>query len=248
MKGFFMKINYRLLAGVILSVIFIGWMIFLISNEPDDTVSKEIRDKLEAQLNDTKQKVEKTVEVEAPTPTPTVTQEITDTPTATPEITVTPSPTPLVFPEYTKFDYIIANVEDSMNIREGAGQNKKVLGALPANGYGKIIERGTEWFKIKSGNVTGYVSTAYILTDTEAINKMRELNALKVKITADDVNIRKEPNTTCEVKLQAKKGTVYDYYPEFSTQLFYAVMVEDELCFVSNSYSEVDISLKTAIK
>ena len=77
---------------------------------------------------------------------------------------------------------------------------------------------------------------------------MRELDALKVTITGTDVNVRTEANTTCEVKLQAKNGAVYDYYPEFSTQLFYAILIDGEICYVSNSYSEVTIKLATATK
>ena len=238
-----MKKNFRLYTGLILGFIAVCWILFLTLNEQDDSVSGQIRDTAVAQLNAAKEKVIKSV---TPTPVPV--------PTADPDVTLgpdegnDPTPTPLDFPEYTKFDYIVANVNDCMNVREGAGQDKKVVGTLYANGYGKIIERGNEWFRIKSGNVTGYVSTEFILTDTAAINKIRELNALKVKVTGDGVNIRKEPNTTCEVKLQVKSGSTYDYYPEFSTSLFYAIMVEDELCYVSTSYSEVNITLNTATK
>jgi len=245
-----MKMNYRVVSGIILGMIALVWIIFLICNEPDGSESSALKDAFKTQLEEAKDTVEKIAEAQKAAPSPiennTPTGEVTPEPTDTES--ATPSPTPLVFPEYTKFDYIIANVTDSMNVRAGADQSKKVVGTLPAQGYGKIIERGSEWFKIKSGDVTGYVSTQYILTDTEAINKIRELEALKVKVTGDDVNIRTEANTSCEVKLQAAKGTVYDYYPEFSTQLFYAIMVDGELCYVSTSYSEVNITLKTATK
>ena len=240
-----MKHRYRLVSGFVLAVLAIVWVVFLTVNE-DKGASSETKDTMVTQLNSIKEKIkEQQSNAAAPTLEPT------DIPTVTPEPTdepVTPAPTPIVLPEYTKFDYILANVNEKMNVREGAGQNKKVVGSLPANGYGKVIERGTEWFKIKSGDVTGYVSTQYILTDTEAINKMRELEALKLTITGTDVNVRTEPNTTCEVKLQAKNGTVYDYYPEFSTQLFYAILIDGEICYVSNSYSEVTIKLETAKK
>ena len=240
-----MKHRYRLVSGFVLAVLAIVWVVFLTVNE-DKGASSETKDTMVTQLNSIKEKIkEQQSNAAAPTLEPT------DIPTVTPEPTdepVTPAPTPIVLPEYTKFDYILANVNEKMNIREGAGQNKKVVGSLPANGYGKVIERGTEWFKIKSGDVTGYVSTQYILTDTEAINKMRELDALKLTITGTDVNVRTEPNTTCEVKLQAKNGTVYDYYPEFSTQLFYAILIDGEICYVSNSYSEITIKLETATK
>ena len=240
-----MKHRYRLVSGFVLAVLAIVWVVFLTVNE-DKGASSETKDTMVTQLNSIKEKIK---EQQSNAATPTL--EPTDIPTVTPEPTdepVTPAPTPIVLPEYTKFDYILANVNEKMNIREGAGQNKKVVGSLPANGYGKVIERGTEWFKIKSGDVTGYVSTQYILTDTEAINKMRELDALKLTITGTDVNVRTEPNTTCEVKLQAKNGTVYDYYPEFSTQLFYAILIDGEICYVSNSYSEITIKLETATK
>lgn len=240
-----MKHRYRLVSGFVLAVLAIVWVVFLTVNE-DKGASSETKDTMVTQLNSIKEKIK---EQQSNAATPTL--EPTDIPTVTPEPTdepVTPAPTPIVLPEYTKFDYILANVNEKMNVREGAGQNKKVVGSLPANGYGKVIERGTEWFKIKSGDVTGYVSTQYILTDTEAINKMRELDALKLTITGTDVNVRTEPNTTCEVKLQAKNGTVYDYYPEFSTQLFYAILIDGEICYVSNSYSEVTIKLETATK
>lgn len=240
-----MKHRYRLVSGFVLAVLAIVWVVFLTLNEDKGSPSGT-KDTMVTQLNSIKDKIK---EQEANAATPTA--EPTDIPTVTPEPTdapVTPAPTPIVLPEYTKFDYILANVNEKMNVREGAGQNKKVVGSLPANGYGKVIERGTEWFKIKSGDVTGYVSTQYILTDTEAINKMRELDALKLTITGKDVNVRTEPNTTCEIKLQAKNGAVYDYYPEFSTQLFYAILIDGEICYVSNSYSEVTIKLETAKK
>ena len=239
-----MKRRYRLVSGLVLAVIAIVWIIFLTTREGKD--SSGLKDTMVTQLNDIKDKV-----LEKDNPQVSVTPEPTDVPDTTPtptDIPVTPEPTPIELPEYTKFDYILANVNEKMNVRAGAGQNKKVVGTLPANGYGKVIERGTEWFKIKSGDVTGYVSTQYILTDTEAITKMRELDALKVKITNNDVNVRTEPNTTCEVKLQAKNGAEYDYYPEFSTQLFYAIRIENEIFYVSNSYSEVTIKLDTATK
>ena len=216
-----MKHRYRLVSGLVLAVIAVVWIIFLTTKEGKD--SSGLKDTMVTQLNDVKDKV-----LEKDNPQVSVTPEPTDVPPVTPtptDVPVTPEPTPIELPEYTKFDYILANVNEKMNVRAGAGQNKKVVGTLPANGYGKVIERGTEWFKIKSGDVTGYVSTQYILTDTEAITKMRELDALKVKITNNDVNVRTEPNTTCEVKLQAKNGTEYDYYPEFSTQLFYAIRI-----------------------
>ena len=42
------------------------------------------------------------------------------------------------------------------------------------------------------------------------------------------------------------EGDTFDYYPEFSEGMYYAVMVDGEICFVYNDYSEVYTSLPTA--
>ena len=122
-----MKQRYRLFSGIVLAVIAICWIIFLISREPDKEESGS-KDMMRIILNNTKEAIAAKAE-----PTVTVTPEPTPELTVTPEPTgepVTPAPTPIVLPDYTKFDYIIANVNEKMNVRSGAGQNKKVVGSL----------------------------------------------------------------------------------------------------------------------
>lgn len=247
-----LKKHYRLTAGILLVVIATVWIIFLdkqrtISAPPEIPASTIVTDT----ANVMKQKVVEAKADEwrpAATPVPTVDAEPADVPdiTEAPIDTPAATPTPMPEPEYTKFDYIIANVQDSMNIRSGAGSNYNVVGKLSVNNYGKIIERGAEWFKIKSGTITGFVSSKYILTDNECIDRMRDLGALKIKITAREVNVRSEDNTNCEIVKTAVSGELYDYYPEYSTDSFYAVKIDDRICYVATSLSEVSIKLKTA--
>lgn len=239
--------HYRLISGIIVLAIAIVWIVFLETRKPE-TIEIPSASSVVAETSEKmKMKAEKQAQASTPTvapvltPTPDITQ-APDVPTEVP--TEAPTPTPAA--EYTKFDYIIANVENSMNVRSGAGSNYKVIGKLATNNYAKIIERGAEWFKVKSGTITGYVSADYILTDNECINRMRDLGALKIKITAKEVNVRAEDNTNCEIIETAKVGDLYDYYPEYSTASFYAVKVNDRICYVSATLSEVSIKLKTA--
>ncbi|MBO4510300.1 MAG: hypothetical protein J5718_03025, partial [Lachnospiraceae bacterium] len=92
-----MKKYYRLVAGAVLALIAIIWICFLVLHEPDDSASKEIRDAMTAQLNETKEKIENsaTKVVEQVTPTPTAEPTPTEEPTPTDEA-LTPTPTPLV--------------------------------------------------------------------------------------------------------------------------------------------------------
>ena len=57
----------------------------------------------------------------------------------------------------------IANVDDSCNIREGAGTNYNIIGIFPRNAYCIVLDEKDGWAHIKSGNVTGYIKTDYLL-------------------------------------------------------------------------------------
>lgn len=242
------KKHYRLISFIFLLVIAAGWITFLELRKPEPAVPEK---SIETVVDDAISKLEskeQLVLADTPTPEPTQAPVVTEEPTPEPTEVPTEAPTPTEAPAYTKFDYILANVNESMNVRSGAGSGNSVIGKLPANGYAKIIERGTDWFKIKSGSITGYVSTSYILIDNDAIDKMRSLNALKIQITGNEVNIRAEDNTNCDIVEKATKGKTYDYYPEYSTASFYAIKIDGKIAYVSNQYSEVFINLKTASK
>ncbi len=236
-----MKKKYRLFSGLILGVIAVAWIVFLVVREPAVPDEKE-GEELQEQLAEVAKKVKKSAPDEKP-------EDDGEKEPVSPDENDKDKKNPdeLVLPDETIFDYIIANVKDSMNVREEAGiENSKVIATLPANGFGRIVDRGDEWYKIISGNVTGYVSTSYILTDTEAIRKMRELGALKIKINNNNVKIFKTPEFIGDVKKEVKDGDTFDYYPEFSEGMYYAIMVDGEICFVYNDFSEVYITLPTA--
>ncbi|MCQ2497016.1 MAG: SH3 domain-containing protein [Lachnospiraceae bacterium] len=240
------KKHYKLFSGILLAAIAVGWIIFLEATRPEPVKQPDAKelvqataDRLQNELQLAEQNKPKPTKAPAPTDAPIEAQ---------PEVTPTESVTPTPAPEYTRFDYILANVSDSMNIRSGAGSDKSIVGKLGANAYAKIIERGSEWFKVKSGSITGYVSTKYIYTDNECIEKMRSLNALKIQINAKEVNIRAQANTECEIVATTSLGAFFDYYPEYSSADFYAIKYNDKICYVSSKLAEVNIQLKTASK
>lgn len=241
------KKHYRLISLLFLLAVAIGWIVFLDMNRPEPPEPDKTAEQVLTDARDRLQEKKKTepVVTEAPEPTgvPVISPDNTD---SEPVTEPTDGPAPTEAPSYTKFDYVVANVNESMNVRSGAGSDKSIVGKLPANGYAKIIERDTEWFKIKSGGITGYVSTQYILMDNDAIDKMRSLDALKIQITGSEVNVRAEDNTNCDILEKATTGKIYDYYPEYSTSGFYAIKLNDRIAYVSTEYSQVFIKLKTA--
>ena len=104
----------------------------------------------------------------------------------------------------------IVEVTGYLNVRETASPDADVIGKLQDGGACEILDDSTEeWYHISSGGIEGYISAEYVLTGEKARQKAMEEAALRATITADSLNIRKEPGTSAEVVGQALKGERY---------------------------------------
>lgn len=150
--------------------------------------------------------------------------------------------------EVVTFDKVIANVNESLNIRKEASPDAEVVGKLNKDSYAKIIERGEEWTKISSGSVTGYANNDYLYFDQEAIDEATKLAAFKVKITAGKVNIRSEAGTDGEVLGEAKQDETYVLKSELSTPGWDAVQYgEKGVAYITNEFTEEFFDLNKAV-
>lgn len=104
----------------------------------------------------------------------------------------------------------IVEVTGYLNVRETASPDADVIGKLQDGGACEILDDSTEeWYHMSSGGIEGYISAEYVLTGEKAREKAMEEAALRATITADSLNIRKEPGTSAEVVGQALKGERY---------------------------------------
>lgn len=150
--------------------------------------------------------------------------------------------------ESVEFDKVIANVNESLNIRKDATQDAEVVGKLKKESYAKIVERGEEWTKISSGNVTGYANNEYLLFDQDAIDEAVKLAAFKVKITAGTVNIRSEASTESKVLGEAKQGDTYVLKSEYSIPGWDAIQYgERGIAYVTSDFTEEFFDLDKAV-
>ena len=181
-------------------------------------------------------------------PVPTAEPQPTAEPTAEP----TPEPTPTeapVDPGLTiTFKYALANVESRLNIRSGAGTDYSTIAYLKPLGYCEVLEWGSEWTKIKSGGITGYVYTVYLMFNDDALKKLKSLNKIFVRVTSNTVNIRSESNTDSTVLGKGSLNSKYIYLPEKSVEGWYAVQFsETQTGYITGQYSEIYIDTSTAI-
>lgn len=87
----------------------------------------------------------------------------------------------------------IIQVSGYLNIRETPGQDGKIIGKLEGDSACEILATEGEWYQISSGGLTGYISSAYVLTGEEAKEKALGLVKKMALITGDSVNIRQDP-------------------------------------------------------
>lgn len=158
-------------------------------------------------------------------------------------------------PEPIRVDYVIANVDTSLNIRSEPSTAGSILGKLYRGAKGDIVERGEEWTHITSGTVEGYVSNEYLLFDEDAIKGAEEYGIKKATVTADALRIRKEPSTDATVLDLAEKDDelpVAELTAEEETQLAEAGWVAIDYSstavgYVSAEFVTVAMELEEAL-
>jgi len=57
--------------------------------------------------------------------------------------------------------YMLVNT-DTLNVRSGPSADNSIVGTLPRNTRVEIIDRPGQWYKIKAGNIEGYVNSTLL--------------------------------------------------------------------------------------
>lgn len=138
----------------------------------------------------------------------------------------------------------IVQVSGYLNMRETASTDGNIIGKLMGDSACEIVDDSTEgWYQVESGGISGYISSEFVLTGDEAKKKALELVEKRAIITADSLNIRKEPNTESEVVGQALKNERYvvEGEPEDG-------WIQISSGYISADYAEIKYALNEARK
>ena len=141
----------------------------------------------------------------------------------------------------------ISNVTSYLNVRKGAGTNNKIVGKMPGYSVCEIIGEEGDWYKIKSGVVTGYVSKEFILTGYDANVKAKEKMTEVLVVKCDKLNVREEPSTDCSISTKVSVGEHLEIV-EGEKDGWYKASINGLTGYVSADYVEIVYSLPTAIE
>lgn len=122
----------------------------------------------------------------------------------------------------------IAKVDNWLNIRKKPGTDAKIVGKLPKNAGCHIYGVKNGWAKIKSGNVTGYVSSEYLVMDEKAEEYALEVatQVATVKAGTTTLNTRFVPSTDSAKYTLVPEDEALEVYREDLSEAFVKKFVE----------------------
>lgn len=145
-----------------------------------------------------------------------------------------------------KYDkMVIADVENSLNVREKASTDSKVVGQMKRGNAGTIVKKGKQWTKIKSGKVVGYVSNDYVLTG-KAMEQFAKQNVKRkdAVVTTEVLNVREKKSTKAKVLGKATKGDTFEVAEQ--AKKWTKIKYNKKNGYLSNDYIDINYRFDTA--
>lgn len=138
---------------------------------------------------------------------------------------------------------VMANVQNSLNIREEPSTDASKVGLLYADCGGEILETTDGWTKIKSGNVIGWASNDYLFFGAEAQEVARSVGHTYATITADALRVRKKPSEDAGIYGLIKKGDVIEINPEFDNLEWLSIEFDGDEGFINAGYVDIEFKI-----
>ncbi|MBW4846162.1 MAG: SH3 domain-containing protein [Lachnospiraceae bacterium] len=141
----------------------------------------------------------------------------------------------------------ISDVDNYLNVREEPNENGKIIGKMPSKAAGNILETTDGWYKIQSGNITGYVKSDYIQTGQAAKDEALQVAELMAIVNTDMLNARTEPSTDSKIWTQISNNERYPVLKQIDGWI-QIELEENSSAYVSTDYVDVRYALPEAIK
>ncbi|MCM1256462.1 MAG: SH3 domain-containing protein [Roseburia sp.] len=140
-------------------------------------------------------------------------------------------------------DVAIAQVDNYVNVRDAATEEGEVVGKLYNNSAATVEAEENGWYKITSGNVTGYVKSEFVVCGDEELAK--KVSRRVATVNTETLFVRTEPTTESDVLGMVpdqEQLTVTDESVDGWTK----VAIEEGDGYVSNDYVKMSTEFVTA--
>ncbi len=138
---------------------------------------------------------------------------------------------PVVASEYA--DIAVAQVDNYVNVRSGASEDAEVVGKLYNDSAASVEGEENGWYKIKSGNVEGYVKTEFVVVGDEGLAK--SVGRRVATVNTETLKVRTEASTDSSVLGLVPDQEQLSVIDE-NTDGWVAVAIEEGTGYVSSDY------------
>ena len=135
---------------------------------------------------------------------------------------------------------VVSIADPFVFVREKPDAQSTAVGKFFKNAVGKVTAQTEDWYKIKSGNVEGYVKAEYVPAGSDAVEIYSKVVKYYVTVVPASLNIRKDADTTSSVVAKAKKDETYKVLE--TKDGWYKVSTGDTVGYIKSDY----VQLKTA--
>ncbi len=94
---------------------------------------------------------------------------------------------------------VIAQVSYYVNVRDIPSEDGEVVGKLYNNSAGEWLDKDGDWYKIKSGNVTGYVKGEFVVSGQAAVELAAKVGERVAVVNTTTLKVREEASTDAPV-------------------------------------------------
>ena len=131
----------------------------------------------------------------------------------------------------------IAQVSDYVNIRSEANEESEVVGKLYDKSVGTVEAEENGWYRINSGNVTGYVKSEYVIIASDAASVAEQVGTRVATVTTETLRVRQDATTDSPILGLIPMGEELTVTDE--TDGFVKVSIEEGDGWVSKDFVEL---------
>ena len=129
---------------------------------------------------------------------------------------------------------VIAKVNNYVNVRSLPSLEGEIVGKLYDKSVGTFLEEENGWYKIQSGNCTGYVKAEYCVTGKEANELAKKVGRRTATVNTTTLNVRNEATTDSSILGQVPRKEVLTVLEELDGWV--KVKIEEGSGYVSKDY------------
>lgn len=138
----------------------------------------------------------------------------------------------------------VANAKNILNIHKKPDSNSKLTGQLADNAGCEVLKEKDGWYKIRSGEVTGWVKKKHLLIREDAVAQAEKVMTVKATANTNGINMRTAPDMNCEIHATLDEGNSVKVIEQLGD--WTKVGSEDNESYVLTESIEISESLPVA--